>query len=65
MALKKLTKEQAADRLEHLCYTAGRDLADSLDGVWPNVSVPPQAIEELREIARVASQVAKHYEDRL
>jgi len=65
MALKVLTEEEATDRLLWLEVQGTTNVlrmrALSDRGIQPNA----QDVERLRQISRVASQVAKHYEDRL
>lgn len=69
-AIKKLTDEEAQARLEWLMGPACVKLADRCYGTTAQMintemldPLPPEAIELLHEIARVAAQVAKHYEE--
>ena len=67
MTLKKLTTEEAQSRLEWLCGGAEVKLtklvSDIIDGEWGYLDpIPPEAIELLHEISRVAATVAKHYD---
>ena len=71
MSLRKLTTEEAQDRLEWLLGPAMVTLANSCttehytfdrgDFLDP---MPPEAIELLHEISRVAATVAKHYDEK-
>lgn len=62
MALKQLTPDEAHDRLSWLVNLSGNEVRQ---GLLITGEYDEAFVEKLREISRVASQVAKHYEDRI
>lgn len=69
-ALKKITHEEAENRLMWLMGPACVKLADKCYGTTADMidtemlnPIPGDAIELLHEISRVAAQVAKFYEE--
>jgi hypothetical protein len=67
VSIPRLTSLQAQERLVWLAGISGLELVkagglDDVKGEGDIAELAPAAIEKLHEIARVARQVAKHYE---
>jgi hypothetical protein len=68
--LEGLTDDQAADRITWLINNAGQQLEYGVIYDWEEelgnvVKLDQRSIETLREISRVAREVANHYEEKL
>lgn len=64
-SIAKLTDEQAQDRTNWLMNVAGREFWHAVKVDGDELYLDEDGIDKLREIARVARQVAKHFEDKL